>query len=292
MPVFGPAGSAQSFYDQGYKRSDQMPDYLSAMGLTAYEYQCGRGVNISDQKARLIGERFREKGIAISLHAPYYISLSGTEEAKRLKSIDYILQSAKAVSHMGGNRIVVHSGSASKITRQAAMELAADTVTRALKHLDDHGLGHVHICLETMGKIGQLGTLEEVLTLCQIDERLLPCIDFGHLNARTLGGLKCYEDYEVVFEATENALGIDRLRRMHVHFSKIAYTKAGEQAHLTFEDSQYGPDFGPVAELTYKKSCRPVFICESAGTQAEDALTMMRMYQAACAAPLSDEVIP
>ena len=239
MPVFGPAGSAQSFYDQGYKRSDQMPDYLSAMGLTAYEYQCGRGVNISDQKARLIGERFREKGIAISLHAPYYISLSGTEEAKRLKSIDYILQSAKAVSHMGGNRIVVHSGSASKITRQAAMELAADTVTRALKHLDDHGLGHVHICLETMGKIGQLGTLRRCSPLP--DRRAATALhrfwapkrpDWVALNAMRI---------TVVFEATENALGIDRLRRMHVHFSKIAYTKAGEQAHLTLKTANTAP---------------------------------------------------
>jgi len=256
-----------------------MPAYLKEIGLTAFEYQCGRGVNIKADKAQLLGERCREAGIAVSLHAPYYISLSGTDEAKRLKSLDYILQSAEAVNHMGGNRIVVHTGSASKITREQAMSLAADTVLRALRHLDEHGLGSVHICLETMGKVGQLGTLDEVIELCRLDDRLLPCTDFGHLNARTLGGLSEYRDFEAVFDAIEDRLGENRMRVMHVHFSKIAYTQAGEKMHLTFEDTEYGPEFGPVAELSVKKHCHPVFICESAGTQAEDALTMMRIYE-------------
>ena len=49
--------------------------------------------------------------------------------------------------------------------------------------------------------------------------------------------------------------------------------------HLTFEDTIYGPDFEPLAELVAKKNLSPVFICESAGTQAEDARTMMQMYR-------------
>ncbi len=277
---FGPAGSAESFRTMGYKKTVQMPEYLERMGLNAFEYQCGRGVRITREAAQELGKRSREKGITLSLHAPYVISLSSLEEEKREKSIEYILQSATAADAMGADRIVVHSGSCSKITRQQAMELARDTLRRAAQTLDQNGLGHVHICPETMGKINQLGDLQEVLSLCQVDERFLPCIDFGHLNARTLGGLQTEEDFGKVFEAIENQLGIDRLRSFHSHFSKIEYTEnGGEKRHLTFSDTVYGPDFEPMIEWIVRKNCSPTVICESAGTQAEDALAMRQHYQ-------------
>ena len=131
-----------------------------------------------------------------------------------------------------------------------------------------------------MGKINQLGTLYEVLELCRLDERLIPCIDFGHLNARSLGGLKQFEDYKKIFIEIENALGLERLRQYHAHFSKIEYTTGGEKRHLTFEDTVFGPNFEPVLELTVQKGCSPTIICESAGTQAEDAKTMKNYYDA------------
>ena len=218
---FGPAGSADSFHAMGYRKTAQMPEYLEKMGLNAFEYQCGRGVRISQEAAKELGILSREKGIALSLHAPYFISLSSLEQEKRDKSIEYILQSAAAADAMGADRIVVHSGSCSKMTRQQALELAKDTLKRAAAVLDQNGLGHVHICPETMGKINQLGDLEEVMALCQVDERFLPCIDFGHLNARTLGSLKTSADFKKVFEVMENALGENRMRCFHSHFSKI-----------------------------------------------------------------------
>ncbi len=280
--IFGPAGNSQSFTDMGYKHSLQVPEYLEKMGLNAFEYQCGRGVNIGLDKAQQLGAIAKEKGIALSLHAPYYISMSSVEEQKRLNSVNYILSSAKAVDAMGGDRIVVHTGSCGKISREEALRLAIDTMYISLKALDDNGLGHVHICPETMGKINQLGTLEEVIALCEIDERLIPCIDFGHLNARTGGGLKTLEDFEDIFNKIENRLGEYRLKNFHSHFSKIEYTVGGEKKHLTFADDVFGPNFEPVMELIYKKDCSPTIICESDGTQAEDAKTMKQYYEGLC----------
>lgn len=276
---FGPAGNSLSFSAMGYKSSLEVPQYVADFGLDAFEYQCGRGVNIGLDKATELGRIAKEKGITLSLHAPYYISMSSVEEEKRLNSINYILSSARAVNAMGGNRIVVHTGSCGKISREEALALAIDTMKLSLKALDEEGLSHIRICPETMGKINQLGTLEEVVALCEIDERLLPCIDFGHLNARTLGGLKTTEDFEKVFQNIENRLGASRLHEFHSHFSKIEYTTGGEKCHLTFEDTVFGPDFEPVMELTAKKNCSPTFICESAGTQAEDAKTMKNYYE-------------
>lgn len=275
---FGPAGNSASFSAMGYKSSLQVPEYIKKIGLDAFEYQCGRGVNIGEDKARELGRLAAEKGITLSLHAPYYISMSSVEEAKRDNSVNYILSSAKAVDFMGGNRIVVHTGSCGKISRETALELAIDTMKKSLAALDDENLGHIHICPETMGKVNQLGTLDEVLELCKIDERLIPCIDFGHLNARDLGYFKSKSDYKTVFDKIKNALGYERLKNFHSHFSKIEYTIGGEKKHLTFADTVYGPDFEPVMDLVVQKNCSPTFICESDGTQAEDAKQMKDYY--------------
>lgn len=275
---FGPAGNSDSFKAMGYKHSLEVPEYIVKMGLDHFEYQCGRGVNIGLEKAKQLGDLAKNAGISLSLHAPYYISMSSVDEEKRLNSINYILASARAVNAMGGERIIVHTGSCGKISREEALYLAIDTMKKSLEALDNEGLGHIHICPETMGKVNQLGSLYEVMELCKIDERLIPCIDFGHLNAREQGILKTFDDYKLIFDTIENELGIDRLKSFHSHFSKIEYTTGGEKRHLTFEDVVYGPDFEPVMELTAKRGCSPIFVCESDGTQAEDAKKMKDYY--------------
>lgn len=276
---FGPAGNSKSFFEMGYKGSLDVPDYLQKMELDAFEYQCGRGVNIGSEKATELGKKAKAAGIRLSLHAPYYISMSSTDEQKRLNSINYILASARAVNAMGGDRIVVHTGSCGKIPREQALDLAIDTMKLSLSALDNEGLGHIHICPETMGKVNQLGTLDEVIALCGIDERLIPCIDFGHLNARDMGSLNSKSDFNVIFEKIGNKLGSDRLKNFHSHFSKIEYTAGGEKKHLTFADTQFGPDFEPMLELAAKNNCSMTVICESDGTQAEDAKTMKEYYK-------------
>ena len=276
--LFGPAGNSESFTALGYKHSLQVPEYLVRMGLDAFEYQCGHGVSIGLQKAGELGKLAAEQNIRLSLHAPYYISMASAEEIKRRNSIEYILNSARVVNAMGGNRIVVHTGACGKMSREQAMELCIDTMQRALKALDNENLGGVHICPETMGKVNQLGTLEEVVRLCELDERLIPCIDFGHLNARDQGALKTKADFAAVFDLIENRLGAERLKSFHSHFSKIEYTAGGEKRHLTFADTVFGPDYEPLMELTASRNCSPVFICESAGTQAEDARQMKEYY--------------
>ena len=70
-----------------------------------------------------------------------------------------------------------------------------------------------------------------------------------------------------------------RTRILHAHFSHIEYNDKGEVRHLTFSDTVYGPDFLPVAQETAARGYTPTFICESAGTQAEDARMMMDLYK-------------
>lgn len=277
MITFGPGGNSLSWGKR--KFPEDLAKYLGGFGLNGYEIECGRGVRISEGTLARLPEIARENGITVTLHAPYFISLSSTEEEKRLKSVDYILESAKAAKAVGARKIVVHSGSCSKMTRAEALYLAKDTLKKAQAALDENGLSDIIICPETMGKINQLGTLDEVLELCGVDERFLPTVDFGHLNARTLGGIRGRDDYAKMLDDIENALGYERLSKMHIHFSKIEYTNGGEKKHLTFSDKTFGPDFEPLFEEIKRRSLEPSVICESDGTQAEDAAEMKRFYE-------------
>lgn len=249
--------------------------WVKNIGLDAYEYQCGNGVSGSDASFLAIGSKAKEQGIILSLHAPYFISLSGIEEETRLKSIEHIRKSVHAATLLGADRIVIHTGSASKITREEAMCLASDTLSRALESIDTD----IKFCLETMGKINQLGTLDEVITLCKISPRLIPTVDFGHLNARDLGGVfNDEDDYLRVFDKVGNALGDEVAKTLHCHFSRIEYSKGGEKKHLTFSDEVFGPDPEPLMRVIADNRLCPRIICESAGTQADDALTMKKIY--------------
>ncbi len=277
--LFGPAGNCEDFYASGKRSSLDAPFWVKENGLGAYEYQCGKGVKISDEAARKLGEKAAECGIILSVHAPYYISLSSTEAEKRDRSIDYILRTLRAAKEMGAQRIVVHSGSCGDITRKEALDLAKDTLSRAVKAADDAGFGDIHICPETMGKVKQLGTVWEVCELCSIDERLIPTIDFGHVNAQTLGGLKTMEDYEHIFDTIHKKLGEYRLKNFHSHYSRIEYTNSGEKKHHTFDETEFEPEFDPIAKIVAKRGLSPIIICESRGTQTRDAAKMQEIYR-------------
>ncbi len=273
---FGPGGNSEAFKKAGYTATQNAPAWLAGIGLDAYEYEAGNGLAASPATLGLIGREAAKHNIKMSYHAPYYISLSGVVEEKRLKSIEYIRQSLEAARLLGASTIVVHCGSCAKISREEAMKLSADTLSRTIDEVETYG---IKIGIETMGKVNQLGTLDEVLSLCAIAPSLVPVIDFGHLNARDLGGVfRNTDDYMRVFDRIDTKLGGLVLDSLHCHFSKIEWTGSGEKRHLTFADDLYGPDFEPLMDAIVKAKISPTIICESAGTQSDDALAMKRKY--------------
>lgn len=274
---FGPAGNAASF---PYKSSLDAPAWLAALGLDLYEYQCGKGVNIGEETARKLGEKACEAGITLSLHAPYFINLANPDPESLKKTTGYILSACRAADWIGAKRVTVHPGALMKRTRREAQDIALKSMREVLKACDGEGYGHISLCPETMGKINQLGDLDEVLELCTLDERLIPCIDFGHLYARSLGADEGTEACVRILDRMAEVLGETRASRFHSHFSRIEFTpKGGEKCHRTFADNGgFGPDPEPLMAELAKRGWSPTIICESAGTQAEDALTMKRLY--------------
>lgn len=278
MPAyFGPGGNSDAFKAWGGKSTLDAPRFVKEIGLDAYEYEAGNGIASSPAMLAAIGEAARLNNVKMSFHTPYFISLSGIEEEKRLKSIKYISDSLNAAKLLGADTIVVHTGSAAKITRDEAMRLAADTLIKTLASVDTYG---IKIGLETMGKINQLGTLDEVIELCRIDSAFVPVVDFGHMNARERGGVfMSSDDYMRVFDKIDRNLSAEIACNLHCHFSKIEWTDKGEKRHLTFADDVYGPAYEPLMEAIAKHSLTPTIISESAGTQSDDALQMKNYYR-------------
>ena len=278
MIKFGPSGNSLAFYESGGKTSLDSALWVKNLGLDVFEYSFGRGVNLSDETAIKVGKAFNDNGVEITVHAPYYINLANPDDEMAEKSFNYIADSARKVLLMGGNRVVFHPASQGKSDRKEAVKLATERFYRLTEKLYRENLEKVIFMPETMGKLAQIGTIEEITDFCKIDGIYKPTVDFGHVNAREQGSLKTENDYETRLRYMIDQLGFNKMKNFHIHFSKIEYTVKGESKHLTFEDTTYGPEFEPLSNVLKKLGLEPYVICESAGTQDKDALFMKNTY--------------
>lgn len=281
MIKFGPSGNSESFFAEGHAHTEEAAEYVRARDLDCFEYSFGRGVRMTGEKAASIGAAFAKEGVELSVHAPYFINFANPDPEMVEKSFGYVLDSGRMLRLMGGKRCVFHPAAQGKDTRETAFSRTADRIKELRDLIYRNGMQDLMFCPETMGKIAQIGTVEEITALCEIDPVFTPCVDFGHVNARGQGCLRGKEDYRRLLEGMAERLGFERIRNLHVHFSKIMYGAKGEIKHLTFEDEVYGPRFEPLAEVLAEMKLEPYIVSESAGTQAEDAAEMKRMYLAA-----------
>lgn len=277
MIRFGPAGNSSLFHDEGNKSSLEMPSWLNKKGLNAYEYQCGRGVRGREEFCEQLRKSSEEHDTLLSIHAPYFINLASEDPEKLLKSLGHVEKSLWAANLMGAKVIVVHPGSIIKGKPRS------ESVARAKHYLQEvldktTQYKDIKIGLETMGKVNQLGSLDEVLELCTVSDRVKPVVDFGHLHAREQGLLTSTDKFRSVLEKIGEILGEERLKSIHIHFSPIEYTQGGEKRHRTFDEEEYGPKFSDLAPLLLEYQMSPVIISESADKQTEDAMLMRDIY--------------
>lgn len=279
MIKFGPSGNSESFYAAGYEHTEDSAAFVKAHGLDCFEYSFGRGVHLSEKKAKSICAAFEREGVEISAHAPYYINFGNPDDEMAAKSYGYVLDSAKAIKLMGGQRVVFHPAAQGKEGREIVVARTEERLHILRDYIYLNGLQDLIFCPETMGKIAQIGTVEEITRFCKVDPIYTPCVDFGHVNSREQGSLKTADDYKRLLGYMIDCLGFERMKHFHVHFSKIMYGARGEIKHLTFEDTVYGPEFEPLAEVLLEWKLEPYVVSESAGTQIEDAAQMKRFYE-------------
>lgn len=276
MIKFGPSGFCEEF-SIANKSTEEMPKWLLNHNLKCYELSFTNGVRLSLETAEKYGKFFKEAGIEISVHAPYYINFANPDPLMIEKSNGYIIESLKRMEKLGAKKLVFHPGTQMKMNREEAFSNTYNNIKKLIQILDEQGFKDFYLCPETMGKHGQIGTVEEIAKICSIDERIIPTLDFGHINSFNQGSLNTEEDFEKVFENLKDYLG-ERFNKVHIHFSKIEYGKKGEIRHLTFEDNVYGPEFEPLAKVLKKYNIEASVISESAGTQTKDACAMQNIY--------------
>ncbi len=277
MLKFGPSGFSEDFIKL-YNSTEKIPKWLKDNGLDCFEYSFTNGIRISDSTAKTFGEIFKGYGIEISVHAPYFINFANPNEEMIEKSISYVVASLKKMQFLGAKKLVFHPGSLLKMTREEAFNNTKNNIKKLINKLDEiGGFEDILLCPETMGKHGQVGTVEEIAEICSLDKRLIPTIDFGHVNAFGLGTLNSETSFDSIFQTLKHYLG-DRYNKIHIHFSKIEYGSKGEIRHLTFSDDKFGPSFNILAPILKKHNVDACVICESAGTQTQDAVIMKNIY--------------
>ena len=278
MIKFGPSGNSESFYAEGHAHTEEAAKFVKDRGLDCFEYSFGRGVRMTDEKAFSIGAAFEKEGVELSAHAPYFINLANPDDEMAQKSYGYVLDTALVLKKMGGKRVVFHPAAQGKATREDAVALTEKRMQVLRDLIYENGLQDMIFCPETMGKLAQIGTVEEIVRFCKVDSIFVPCVDFGHINAREQGSLKTVEDYKSRLQYMIDELGYERMKHFHVHFSKIMYSVKGEIKHLTFADDVYGPEFEPLALALKELQLEPYIVSESDGTQVEDAKYMKNAY--------------
>ncbi|MEM3012549.1 MAG: TIM barrel protein [Candidatus Hadarchaeales archaeon] len=247
--------------------------YLAKVGLNAMEVQFVRGVTMSREMAEEVGKEARKLGIRLSVHCPYFVNLCSPEEGKVRASQRRILESVERAERMGAWVATFHPGFYGKLSPEEALERVREGCSELRREMERKGWGEVRLGLETMGKQGTFGTLEEVVEVCGEVEGCVPVVDWAHLYARKAGEL----DYGWVFENLKG-LGLERL---HTHFTGVEFTRVGEgrgneKHHL--ELSSEKPPFEPLAREILKRKVEITLISESPVLE-RDSLVMKEIFR-------------
>ena len=263
-PRFGPAGVPPLFRVLGARLSD-VPGLLREEGLDAFEYQAvrwGQKPQMKQEDAEKLGFEARENDVLLSLHGSYYVNLCGKKEVVEA-SKRRLIACATAADWMGAYVVVFHMGFYGRVEKRYAFRNCVNALKDIIEAMSSLGIRKVKLGPETMGRIFQLGTLDEILTICEEVEQTQLVIDWGHLHARHRGLFRKIDDFRAVIEQVEKRLGTQVVRNMHCHFTKIEFTDKGERRHHILDEPKYGPDFRMLAEVIAEFNLRPVIICET-----------------------------
>ncbi len=228
----GPAG-----YPSGSKGPMDAVERAAALGFTAMEVQFVRQARMADEKALAAGHRAEELGVLLSAHAPYYINFNSPDQLTREKSEEWVMKSARICHRLRAGVLVVHAASYSGASSAKCTAKVIHALERCRAKMDAEGIRGVLLGLETMGKKGTWGTIEEIGVVIAKVDGVVPVLDFAHLHARSGGALRTRKDFQRVLSQVFRF----HQGRLHCHFSCIDFTEKGERKHLSLEAKE--PDY-------------------------------------------------
>ena len=245
---------------------------VAELGLDAMEIEFVRGVRMKAELASKTREVAIDSGVVLTVHAPYFINLLSDDPAKVSASIKRIIDSARIGYLAGAWSVVFHPGYYGKLDKQTAIRIVRDHLRKIIESLNDQGI-KIWIRPETMGALAEFGDLEEVVSVVEGLEHALPCVDFAHIYARSLGKVNDYSSFRKILEVIEKRLGREALSNMHIHISGMEYGPRGERKHLNLRESEI--NWVDALKVIKEFNVRGVLICESPNLE-EDAVLIKK----------------
>jgi deoxyribonuclease-4 len=269
--LFGTAGVPVSA-----KKRDSISgvERIEELGLGCMELEFVRGVKMGESAAKEVGKAASKLGIALSVHAPYFINLNSEEEKKVQASVERIMDSARVGYLCGAKDVVFHAAYYHKDSAKEVYRKVKSLLGEMVQKLREENVG-VRLRPETTGKPTQFGTLEETLNLSQEVDNVLPCIDFAHIHART-GKYNSFQEFSEILERVEDALGREGVEDLQVHVSGIDYGVKGEKKHLILRESDFR--YQELLKAFREFGAKGLIICESPNLEG-DALLLQDSYR-------------
>jgi len=263
-PRFGPAGIPYSFKELRAPTSE-LPRFLREEGLDALEYEAvrwGQKPQIRQDEAEKLGINAEKHDVWLTLHGSYYINLLSNKETLEA-SKKRLIACATAAQWMKAHTVTFHLGYyTQKQSHKKDLQNCIEALRETVEAMQSMGI-KANLGPETSGRLAQLGSLDEILTICENVEQTQPVVDWAHLHARNRGSLITTHDFQQVVEKIEKHLGTRVAKNLHCHFSLVEYTFRGERRHHPLEASGYGPKFELLAEVIANLDLKPVIISES-----------------------------
>lgn len=249
-------------------------EHVRNLGLDCMELEFVRSVNITEKKAPLVKEAAKKHNIQLTCHGQYFINLCSKEKEKVAASKQRILKAARIAHLCGAKSLTFHAGFYMKQDPEEVYQKIKTEIESIVKILKKEK-NYILIRPETTGKATQWGTVEEIVRLSKEVDQVLPCIDFSHIYARSIGKINSYEDFKEILELVKKELGRKALDNMHIHLSGIFHGEKGERHHQILKESKF--DYHAVLKVLKKFDCKGIVISESPNIE-KDALLMQKQF--------------
>jgi deoxyribonuclease-4 len=249
-------------------------EFSKSIGLNTLELGWVQSVRVTEVTCAAIKQKAQEQDVSLSVHAPYFINLNGTDE-EWPKSRKRLMDAAICGNLAGATDIIFHPGSYFGNDPKEVLKLAIPRLQGCLDELRKAG-NPVTLRPETMGKSAMLGSFEDTLEMSKAIDGVEPCIDFAHLHARPGDGtMNTYEEWSTLLKTYQKALGKKALKHLHIHLSGIEYGPKGEKNHLPVAESDLKLNF--LFKALNEFGCKGRILCESP-IMEEDALNLKKAW--------------
>jgi deoxyribonuclease IV len=218
--------------------------WLVERGYEACEIDFEGGFWMDWDFAERLGELAREADIALSVHAPIPAFLGHVERGKKYRmAVGMLDHTAGIASSCGAQIVVFHPGFLLEREREDALAAVVEQLHDLRERLEPKDRA-VPFGVEVMGRVRELGTLDDVVAISSQLPWVRPVIDFAHLHAVTDGGFTNPDAFEAALAAAD-AL-IEPEAPFHIHFSDISYANRNEKSHIPYGEGTLRAD--PLAE--------------------------------------------